>query len=337
MKWLGIDIGGANIKLANGAGFAVSYPFAMWKDHRRLAPDLRTAIAEAPECDHLAITMTGELADCFETRAEGVRHILAAVEEAADRRHTRVYLANGTLVTPQVALQKVSLAAAANWHALARFAGRHAKKGAALLIDIGSTTTDLVPLLDGAPAARATTDLERLLASEMIYTGVERSPVCGLVLRVPYRGQQCPVAQELFATTKDVYLTLGDLLEDHRNLTTADGRPSTKASAQVRLGRVICAEPDQFSATDAATLAQAVAAAQANMIGLGLRQVLNRMATPPSTFILSGHGEFVARRVLESLALPGKIVSLAELHGSAVSRSGPAHALAVLAREASGL
>lgn len=337
MHWLGMDIGGANIKLADGAGFSVAYPFAMWKDHRRLAPELRTLITEAPACDHLAVTMTGELADCFQNRDEGVKHILAAVQEAADRRHTRVYLSNGMFVTPQVALQKINLAAAANWHALARFAGRHAKKGAGLLIDIGSTTTDVVPLIDGAPAPKGLTDLDRLLNGEMVYTGVERSPVCGLILRAPYRGQQCPVAQELFATTKDVYLILGDLAEDDRNLSTADGRGSTKVLARRRLGRTICAESEQFHHRDAVVLAQAVAAAQQNLIAIAVRQVVAGMATPPSTVVLSGHGEFLAARVVESLGIKAKVVSLSKEHGKDVSRCGPAHALAVLAREASGL
>lgn len=337
MQWLGMDIGGANIKLANGTGFAHSYPFAMWKDHRKLESELRTLIAEAPPCDHLAITMTGELADCFESRADGVRFIVGAVQSVADRRHTRVYLSNGMLVTPQVALQKLSLVAAANWHALARFAGRHAKKGTALVIDVGSTTTDIVPLVDGIPQASAATDLDRLLCGEMVYTGVERSPICGLVLRAPYRNQQCPVAQELFATTKDVYLTLGDLAEDERNTATADNRPSTKRHARIRLGRAICADAEQFHDRDALALAQAVAAAQVNSIGLAVRQVLSRLASPPTTLIVSGHGEFLARRVAETLGLKTRMVSLSQEHGPAISRCGPAHALAVLAREASGL
>ena len=85
-----IDIGGANLKLADGQGYAASYTFSMWKDSRQLAQELRTLIAEAPESDHLAVTMTGELADCFETRTDGVKFILQAVKDAADARHTRV-------------------------------------------------------------------------------------------------------------------------------------------------------------------------------------------------------------------------------------------------------
>src|SRR6185436_6442383 len=73
MKWLALDIGGANLKTADGQGYAQSYAFALWKDPNRLAQQIRTAISEAPPADHLAVTMTGELADCFESKAAGIR------------------------------------------------------------------------------------------------------------------------------------------------------------------------------------------------------------------------------------------------------------------------
>ena len=89
MNWLALDIGGANLKLADGLGFAASHRFALWKDRARLARELRIAIAASPVSDHLAVTMTGELADCFTDKPEGVEYILRAVHEAADGRHTR--------------------------------------------------------------------------------------------------------------------------------------------------------------------------------------------------------------------------------------------------------
>ena len=236
-----------------------------------------------------------------------------------------------------MAIAKPLLVAAANWHALARFAGRFAKRGAALLIDIGSTTCDTIPLVDGQPQAAGTTDLDRLLSGELVYTGVERSPVCAIVQRVPYRDQQCPVAQELFATSRDVYLLLGDLREDPKNLHTADNRPATKAAARVRLGRMIGADGEQFQQHDAVEISHFVAAAQVELIATGLRQVLARLPQPPTTAILSGQGEFLAKRVFDHLKIAPAIVSLSNQLGSTASRCGPAHALAILAREAAGL
>ena len=133
MNWLALDVGGANLKVADGVDYAQAYSFALWRDREKLAQQIRTAIFEAPPCDHLAVTMTGELADCFESKAAGVRFILQAVSTGSDNRHTRVYLVDGRMVTLQVAITLPHLVAAANWHALARFAGRLAPQGAALL------------------------------------------------------------------------------------------------------------------------------------------------------------------------------------------------------------
>src|SRR5207253_754005 len=117
MNWLALDIGGANLKVADGKGYAQSYAFALWRDSARLAQQIRTSIYEAPPSDHLAVTMTGELADCFESKEAGIRFILQAVSSGSDNRHTRVYLCDGRLVSPQVALANPRLAAASNWHA----------------------------------------------------------------------------------------------------------------------------------------------------------------------------------------------------------------------------
>lgn len=333
MNWLAIDIGGANIKLADGRGFALSSAFALWKHHKQLASELRTLIAEAPPSDHLAITMTGELADCFPTRRDGVEYIVQAAREAADRRHTRVYLANGTLVTPQVAVSRWQLAAASNWHALARFAGRYVKKERALLIDVGSTTCDIVPLENGVPVAKGATDGERMIAGELAYTGVERSPVCAIVKRVPYRQGTCPVAQELFATTRDAYLVLGQLAEDPRDRATADGRPATRKDAIARLARALCLEGEEFGANDAEAAAHAIADAQCEIVAAAMRQVLAALAGPPGAIVMVGQGEFLIERVCRLVGLTARRVSLAAEAGVAVSRCGPAHALAVLARE----
>jgi len=70
MKWLALDIGGANLKAADGNGFAVSQPFPMWENSRNLVDALRTLIALAPKVTHVAATMTGELADCFTTEED---------------------------------------------------------------------------------------------------------------------------------------------------------------------------------------------------------------------------------------------------------------------------
>lgn len=333
MKWLALDIGGANLKSADGQGFAASRHFPLWQQSARLPEALRTVIAEAPPSDHLAVTMTGELADCYRTKTEGVLQILAAVEAAADQRHTRVYLTDGRLVTPAVARSMPNLVAASNWHALASFAGRYARRGQGLMIDIGSTTCDLIPLADGQPQAVGKTDPERLLSGELVYSGVERSPICAVTPMLPWRDQACPVAHELFATTLDAYLLLGDVAENAKFKFTSDNRPATREFAQDRMARMLCADHTSFSSEDATEAAKAVRDAQLELMGAALTKVIARQASPPTTIVISGRGEFLARRLIAKLKVTAAVISLNDELGSQVSRCAPAHALAVLASE----
>jgi hypothetical protein len=277
--------------------------------------------------------MTGELADCFATKVDGVRHILGALEVAVGAVPIYVYQTNGRIEPLSSTLRQPLLAAAANWHALACFAVRFVRSCPAVLIDIGSTTTDVIPLVNGRPHSRGITDTERLLTRELVYTGVERSPVCSLVRHLPYRGQLCPVAQELFATTGDAYLTLSELPEEPENTNTADGRPATRDAARARLARSICADPTTFDAADAQAAAAAIRRRQVAKIAAAVARVLGPLAPPADTIILSGRGEFLARRVLSHIRWRSCIVSLAEELGPELSRCAPAHALAVLARE----
>ena len=333
---LAFDLGGANLKVANGLGHAASYPFALWQEFANLPEKLREIIRLSPPCEQLAVTMTGELADCFATKAEGVRFILNAVQNAAEHRNIHVYMCNGRFVSLNVAMQSPQLAAAANWHALAKFAARFNRDEtdvASLLIDIGSTTTDLIPIVAGKVVARGTTDTTRLLQHELVYTGVERTPVCALVSELPYRGERCPIAREYFATTYDVYLLLHDLPENPHDCRTADHRPATCRPAEIRLGRMIAADETECNAHDALAIATEIANAQTALLVHAAQQVLSRFNGPPQSYILAGQGEFLARRVLEHLPPVRRIVSLSRELGPLISQCAPAHAVAILARE----
>ncbi|MFT7641441.1 MAG: putative H4MPT-linked C1 transfer pathway protein [Pirellulaceae bacterium] len=335
MLWLALDIGGANLKVSDGKSYADATVFPLWKTPEGLAQEVRKLIAEAPLTERLIVTMTGELADCFTTKEEGVNFILDAVEEAAAGRHTRCYLSDGRAVTFQVARRMPQLAAASNWHALARFAGLLAPKGPALSLDVGSTTCDLIPLQDGKPATNATTDTERLVSGQLLYTGIERSPVCAVVEQVPYRGHTLNVAQEYFATMLDAYVILGKLSENTANKNTADGRGATKAYARNRLGRLVCADGEEFNHRDAVAIATAAAHAQAKHLKRQIGIVADSMSEVPETIVVSGHGDFLAIDALKALEYTGKVILLSREAGAIASRCATAYALAMLMNGAS--
>lgn len=334
MSCLAIDIGGANLKAADGRGYAATRPFAVWREPGKLADEIDALLSAAPSHAMLAVTMTAELADCFTTKAEGVRQILDAVERAASGGcETLVYQVDGQFVSAEQARRTPLLAAASNWHALAAFANRYATAWPALLIDLGSTTADIIPLDPTGPIAVGLSDPERLANGELVYTGVERTPLCAVVRSLPWQGHDCPIAAELFATTADSYLMLGETPEDPDNSDTADGQPRTWPHALARLARMVCADADSFTAEDARLAAATVREAQLAQLQAAVEKVVSRFDSPPRNVILSGHGEFLLRHLLDRLPWRTNVLSLTDMLGPAVSRCAPAHALAVLASE----
>lgn len=335
--WIGLDIGGANLKAADGRGWCQSMSFALWREPERLSAALAELLRSAPAHDGVAVTMTGELADCFETKAAGVDSILTAVSETiaavGNGSTVRVYRTDGGLVEMTAARAEPLAVAAANWHAIAQFACRHVTADKAILLDLGSTTCDLIPLIDGRPAARGRTDPDRLVSGELVYTGVVRSPICALVRDLPWRGRMCRVAQEIFSATRDAYLLLGDVPESASDTNTADGRAATRPFAHDRLARQICADRTLFSMADALAAAAAVKQAQLALLAEALAQLRGAGRAEVSQVVVSGQGEFLLRDLLAAEMPKAEIISLAELLGPDASQAAAAHALAVLAAE----
>lgn len=336
MRSAALDIGGANIKASRDDGGAFSRPFALWKSPTRLPAELSAVIRDLLPFDLLAVTMTGEICDCYEDRSRGVRHI---VESAVDTTRTlaphkavRVWRLDGRLVEAREALEDPLSVAAANWLALATWAAGRIG-GDAVLIDIGSTTTDIVSLQAGRPCPVGFTDRDRLQSGELVYSGIARTPVCAVVDEVSIRRRPCRVAAEVFATTLDVYLLLGDLEEGDGSCATADGREASREGAQARIARMVCSDAENFNHDDACTLAREVARAQLASLRRALEQVSSISGVRPQAALISGTGEFLARRLASSAGVP-RIVSCAEIAGRAASDAACAFALAHIASDA---
>jgi probable H4MPT-linked C1 transfer pathway protein len=325
---LGVDVGGANLKAAHTAGVARSRPFALWKEPDGLSEALRELLLGMPSADLVALTMTGELCDCYDSKRQGVVAILEGVERAVGKTAIRVWRTDGQFCDIAQARREPLQVASANWLATATYVGRFAPSGAALLLDVGSTTTDIVPLHDGKPIPRGRTDPERLRANELVYTGVRRTPLCALLA-----GQ---VAAELFATTLDAYLIMGELSEDPNDRMTADGRPATRAAAHARLSRMLCADLETCTEQERRALALKAVVRQEVMIGFALERVAERLPGPPRAIVLGGEGEFLAFRSLgrQERFPPCQVIGLGQRLGDGFSRAACAHAVAVLAAEA---
>lgn len=331
---LGIDIGGAHIKCYHVDGRVRHRSFAVWRDPEGLQAALEDILHDLLPFSEIVLTTSAELCDCFETKRDGVLHVLEALQSAGSRvapgSSLRVWTLEMSFVDIEVARANFSSVAAANWLALSAYAAGLAPRGAALLADLGSTTLDLVPLRDGKPVPRESTDSGRLVTGELVYTGFRRTPIFALVSELPYRGSCCPVIPELFATTADVYVLLEELVEDSAQHDTADGRALTRERARERLARCVGADRETFSIDDAVLAAEAVAAAQRRQIEEGLRKVALTLGESPRAVIVSGEGENVVRDLV-SEKWPGcHLVSLAEEIGSEASSAACAFSLVQL-------
>ena len=333
-KWIGIDIGGANLKLADAGKFATQSRFAMWKHPDRLASELSRLLEDSVDFETVALTMTGEMADCFATREEGVCRILEQVTRIIPSPCVRVYTVEGKWTSVPQAAREPWQVAASNWKALATYAARWTEGEPTLLVDVGSTTTDIIAIHNNVVLSRSKSDRDRLVSGELVYTGIERSSVVGLVQELVVHGQACPVINESFATSGDANLVLGNIDEDEADCDTSDNQPKTRLHAAYRLARTVGEDGNTLGQQDIERIAESFYDAQVKMIAKAMLNVATQFKRCHCERVLfSGHGDFLIDDAIEHLGWTIQRTRLSERLGPIVSRCAPAHAVAVLATE----
>jgi probable H4MPT-linked C1 transfer pathway protein len=326
---LGWDIGGANIKAAlidgeSATPVVVERPFALWREPQRLRSILVETADSLPTPGAMAVTMTAELADCFATKREGVAFVLDALRAAFPDVDPWIYGVDGRFRSLDAAYQEPYVVAAANWMASATLAAQTVPD--AIFIDVGSTTTDVIPIVGGRVVAVGRTDPDRLRSGELVYTGALRTPVCAIVSSVPLRGDRCRIAAEHFAIAADVHRWLAHIEECDYRCETPDGRGRSRSEAGARLARMVCADLEMIGAEEITIIAEHVARAQAQQIAAAVRDVSTRLGSDcPHVAILAGHGAFLARAALEDAGL-----EIRDQASTAAAQAAPAVAVAYL-------
>jgi len=325
-----VDIGGANTKAAwlDGESLrTVSRPFEVWRDREALAAVLRDVAAEVTggQAAAVAITMTAELSDAFRTKREGVAFVLDAAQDALGDRPLSVLTTAGELVSVAAARAQPWDVAAANWVATALAVAQALPD--ALLIDVGSTTADIVPIADGRVAATAHNDLERLLAGELVYTGVLRTNLAAIAPRVPVPGGWCPVSSEYFAISADVHLVLGHLPPESYDCPTPDGRSATVAFARERIARLVCSDVEQLDDDEVDAIAAFLHGEQLGQLEDAARRV-ERVLPADAPVVAVGSGAFLGREVAARLGRA--VADVPTSWGATAGEVAPAAALAAL-------
>ncbi|MGB3945169.1 MAG: hydantoinase/oxoprolinase family protein [Methanothrix sp.] len=311
---LGLDVGGANTKAASSDGLFTKIEYLpLWKE-APLVPFLRRISAEAaPEA--LAVVMTGELADSFPDKRAGVLAIMRAVNSAFSCP-VSFWGVDG------FGWREISDLAAANWSASAALIS--AQIGDSLFVDMGSTTTDLIPIKGRVMAAK--TDFERLGRGELIYSGLLRTNIAAILGEVEIGRMRVPLSSELFAIAADAHLVEGRICEDDYAVEPPDGGGRDRTSALRRLARTVCADLAEIGPDAAAQIALQAAARQQRVLMEGIRRQSQVHDLP--IVVAAGVGEGLIEEAARDLGL--ECVRLSKRYGSRVSDVFPAYAAARL-------
>ena len=341
---MGWDVGGAHLKASciDAAGQVrgvFQQPCALWQGLPRLLAALDDVLDRGSPGEPAAhaVTMTGEMADVFPDRSDGVRSLVDVMARRLGSRRLGFYAGEAGWLPASGAKARPRAAASCNWHASACALAERIDH--ALFIDIGSTTADIVPVVGGRVAALGTSDADRLALGELVYTGVVRTPLMALAQRIRVGASPVPLMAELFATTADVYRVLGWLPEEADQHPAADGGPKTAAASRRRLARMVGCDlrdrpPDVWDGA-----AAAFADAQLDLLERAAREVIDRSALPDTApLVAAGVGGFVVERLAHRLGRQvWPYAAALGLGGSTdahwVSWCAPAVAVALLYRE----
>jgi probable H4MPT-linked C1 transfer pathway protein len=249
---IGIDVGGANLKIVNANGAHIHY-CPLW-EHAQITSILEQYVT-SPD-DQAAVVMSGELVDSFSNKMEGISFIVDAVKRAFPR-------ASFYGMDAKFHQRAVPQLAAANW--LASAACLREEYPDAVLLDIGSTTADIIPLacFESLPGL---TDLLRLQKGYLIYTGMLRGNVATLLRSVHLNGTKTPVSSEYFAASADAHLVLNHIGADQYSCDSPDKKEKTKAASMRRLARVVCADLEEIGEVGAMQIAEQFWEVQRNLI-----------------------------------------------------------------------
>ena len=311
---LGLDIGGANTKAASSDGlFAESVYLPLWK-HAPLEKVLRLLALQEPQA--VAAVITGELADCFSTKREGISSLTATVKRAFS---CPVYFwgASGFAWTDPLEL------AAANWSASAALLAREI--GDCLFVDMGSTTTDLIPIKGEALAAK--TDFLRLAAGDLVYMGMLRTRLDALLPQARIGGQRVPLAPEFFAIIADAHLALGRISEERYACETPDGAGKDREAALRRLARSVCADLEEIGEAGALAIAEQACERQKSILVAAMERQAEKHGL--TKVAAAGIGEGLIAEAAAFLGL--ECIRLSERYGARISDVFPAYAVARLA------
>jgi (4-(4-[2-(gamma-L-glutamylamino)ethyl]phenoxymethyl)furan-2-yl)methanamine synthase len=338
---VGWDLGGAHVKAATVSTegvvrHVVQRPCPLWRGLAQLRTTVKSIVEDMQTADAVhVVTMTGELADVFVDRAQGVRELLDVMTGQLAKAPLLIYAGHTGFLTPEAAVRNPEPVASANWFAAAQLTAGKLAEG--LFVDVGSTTTDMLIFAHGRVEARGYSDHQRLTYDELIYTGVVRTPVMAVVDRVAFSGAWVSVMAEQFATMADVYRLTRDLPEYADMLPSADGGDKSDEASARRLARMLGRDAQPADAGEWRRVAEYMVECQLARLRMACETNLSRgILSPQAPLVGAGVGRFLVRALATRLARPfvdfGTFFPPEPLPGgAAIADCAPAVAVALLA------
>lgn len=335
----GLDVGGAHLKVAlavDGLLTAVEqFVCPLWQGFGRLDQALAAAAPLLQGADKVAVTMTGELSDLFPNRREGVARIVARLV----REHgpaVRFWLGTRGFGSADEARAHPADAGSTNFLATATWIASQPRCATSLLVDFGSTTADIIPIVDGQPVPRGLSDAERQATGELVYTGFTRTAVMGVADRAPFDGQWVTLAREYLATMADIRRILGDDVSALDLHATADGKGKSLQESRARFARMLGRDADDCPPGTLEAAAGYVRELQRRSLIDGIMQVTSAAPLPPDApLVAAGIGATEVYHAAHQLDHPcilfGSLLPATDGVQQAATHHAPAVAIALLA------
>ncbi|MGB5909928.1 MAG: hydantoinase/oxoprolinase family protein [Promethearchaeia archaeon] len=320
---LGLDIGGANtkaaliqcskLKIQKYFSYIEYFPF--WEQNLNEIPNMFKRIIKKlitknkinlKDIDYISITITAELSDAFQTKKEGIELIVNSLSKVFNKNKMYFINSNCEFIEFKNVIKDYLSVSAANWVSTSLFLGKFIPK--CILIDAGSTTIDIIPILDSKPIAIGKTDIERLINHELIYTGGLRATIPSITHFILYKGEKVRISFEKFALISDVHRILNNISEKEYFNDTADNRGKSIDHCYARLARIICMDIETIAKDDLYKIANYIYKKQLAIIQSEISQFMESLLSrllefqDDLIFIITGlAADFLIKKTLTRL------------------------------------
>ena len=235
IQYLGLDIGGAHIKVVglNATRQIVLVKYMkcyFWNKSEDFLTFVKQINKYINKQTLIGITMTAELCDSFKTRKQGFDVVSRYCKEL---KNDFFFYSLGK--SPFIKKAEYKNVVSMNWHAIGSYVSHEITN--CIIIDFGSTTTDLICIKNKKIKNIHFDDFSRLNNSELLYSGLVRTPIFSIINEVKIDDKTFKIIPEFFSNMGDIYRISYSQELCHDIDDTADLRSKSYINSLCRVSR----------------------------------------------------------------------------------------------------